>query len=160
MDVTLVVLSKRKQRNVIYSSIYRYLSAIKAEVRVRTRKWERLYRMRAQSGVYRFDICVSRSRVIFFFLFFLKLLSSLKPQSDISLINGRYAFREGERKSRISCDPFESAEKIGGWWKETNIEFWKRYEIWIEFHVSNENSKLHFWRKNCYSGGGMSFIWI
>lgn len=50
----------------------------------------------------------------FFFLFFLKLLSSLKPQSDISLINGRCAFREGERKSRISCDPFESAEKIGG----------------------------------------------
>lgn len=158
MDVTLVVLSKRKQRNVIYSSIYRYLSAIKAEVRVRTRKWERLYRMRAQSVSIRY-LCFSFKGYIFF-LFFLKLLSSLKPQSDISLINGRCAFREGERKSRISCDPFEWAEKIGGWWKETNIEFWKRYEIWIEFHVSNENSKLHFWRKNCYSGGGMSFIWI
>lgn len=38
-------------------------------MRVRARKWERLYRMRAQSGVYRFDICVSRSRIIFFFFF-------------------------------------------------------------------------------------------
>ena len=59
-------------------------------------------------------LCFSLKGYIFFFLFFLKLLSSLKPQSDISLINGRCAFREGERKSRISCDPFESAEKIGG----------------------------------------------
>lgn len=72
-------------------------------MRVRARKWERLYRMRAQSGVYRFDICVSRSRIIFFFfLFFFKLLSSSKSQSDISLINGRCAFRKGEKRSGAS----------------------------------------------------------
>lgn len=109
-------------------------------------------------GVYRFDICVSLKGYIFFF-FSSSNCYHLRNRDLIYrwLMAG---VRKGEKKSRISCDPFESAEKIAGWWKETNTEFSKRYEIWIEFHVSNENSKLHFWRKNCYSGGGMSFIWI
>lgn len=128
-------------------------------MRVRTRKWERLYRMRAQSGGVSIRYLRFSLKDYIFFFFSSSNCYHLRNRDLIYrwLMAG---VRKGEKKSRISCDPFESAEKIGGWWKETNTEFSKRYEIWIEFHVSNENSKLHFWRKNCYSGGGMSFIWI
>lgn len=84
----------------IYSNIYRYLSAIKRCVCVRVN--EKGCIVCAQGGVSIRYLCFSLKDYIFFFLFFFKLLSSSKSQSDISLINGRCAFRKGEKRSGAS----------------------------------------------------------
>lgn len=97
----------------MHSSIYRYLSAIINGMRVRTRKWERLYRMRAQSEVYRFVFLVQELYFIFFsYLFFLfQIIITFETAICVSLINGIYAFRKGEKKSRISCDLISNRPK-------------------------------------------------
>lgn len=85
----------------IYSNIYRYLSAIKRCVCVRVNEKGCIVCARNRGCIDSIFVFLAQG-LYFFFLFFFKLLSSSKSQSDISLINGRCAFRKGEKRSGAS----------------------------------------------------------
>lgn len=61
------------------------------------------------------SICVSRSRMIFYFLFLafflFQIVITFETAICVSLINGKCAFRKGEKKWRISCDLISNRPK-------------------------------------------------
>lgn len=82
-------------------------------MRVRTRKWERLYRMRAQSGMYRFVFLAQGWYFIFFsyLFFFFKLSSPLKPRSVYRWLMASVRFVKAKKSDASRAISFRIGRK-------------------------------------------------